>query len=459
MTAVALVFGTPMTSIASDFQAEYDAYVKSQQEGFKTYANQHQVFIEELKKEWQAYKSMPVLVRDKTPKLPSAPVRHDSPVTPSEPVISYVPPVIEPDPIEEPKIEEPVSQTPDTPVQHNKVNFSFYGQDISLEKITLVELTGQTQSSLKNYWQQSSDINYDTVLAELNQIKMDLALSDWAFWLLIDTYVSEQTNNENQQIALSWFLLNNLGYAARIALGSDSFVLMVPTEQKLYGVSRYKIDGKAFYQIAGKASREVRTYDGSFEQGKGSFDMRFNKTLKTVENIHYRSFETRLDGKDLSLNLPYDLERVKYFKTYPQIDLRYYFEAPVGKVASNGLTEQMNHFLKGNDDDQLTQLLHLIHQAFPYAIDQQQFGAENYLLVEESLHYKASDCEDRSILFAWLAKHLLNQQVVALNYPGHVSTAIYKDNKLIPADPTYIGANLGDVMPDYQGVTPKVIQF
>jgi hypothetical protein len=187
--------------------------------------------------------------------------------------------------------------------------------------------------------------------------------------------------------------------------------------------------------------------------------MRFDKTLKTGKDIHFRELETTLDGKALKLALPYDLERVKYFKTYPQIDLRYYFEAPVGDVASQGLSEQMGIFLEGSEDTQLTQLLHLIHQAFPYAIDQQQFGAENYLLVEESLHYKASDCEDRSILFAWLAKHLLSQQVVALNYPGHVSTAIFKNNKLIPADPTYIGADLGDVMPDYQGVKPKIIQF
>ena len=464
LTICALSLGAPTAILATDFQTEYEAFVKSQQEEFKTYSNEHKVFIKQLKKEWQAYKSMPVLVRDDTPKLPSAPVREDSPIVPTEPVITYVPPVIDDTPAvdvpEEPVVDDPVvdSQTPDKPLD-NKIAFTFFGQAISLDKLVLVELEGRTQSGLKNYWQQSAEINYDTVITELNQYKEDLALSDWAFWLLVESYVSQQVNNENQQIALSWFLLNNLGYGARVALGSDSLVLMVPTEQKLYGVSRYKIDGEAFYQIAGNATKEVRTYDGDFSEGSQSFDMRFDKTLKTGKDIHFRELETTLDGKALKLALPYDLERVKYFKTYPQIDLRYYFEAPVGDVASQGLSEQMGIFLEGSEDTQLTQLLHLIHQAFPYAIDQQQFGAENYLLVEESLHYKASDCEDRSILFAWLAKHLLSQQVVALNYPGHVSTAIFKNNKLIPADPTYIGADLGDVMPDYQGVKPKIIQF
>lgn len=454
MTAIALTIGPNTASIAADFQSEFEEYVKAQQQGFETYSNQHKVFIKQLKKEWQAYKSMPVLVRDKTPKLPNAPVHEGSPAVPTAPVITYVPPVID-----EPDVDVPSVQEPAAPIDDKQVNFSFFGQNIALDKIVLLSLDGQSQSSLKNYWQQNAETNYDSILLELNTYKKELALSDWAFWLLVEAYVAQQVTNDSQQIALSWFLLNNLGYGARVALGSDSLVLMVPTQQKLYGVSRFKIDGEAFYQIAGKANKEIRTYDGNFDEGSQAFDMRFNKTLKTGEDIQYRKLETNLDGLSLNLQLPYDLERVKYFKTYPQIDLRYYFEAPVGEVASKGVTEQMNAFLKGNDEAQLTQLLHLIHQAFPYAIDQKQFGAENYLLVEESLHYQASDCEDRSILFAWLAKHLLSQQVVALNYPGHVSTAIYKDNKLIPADPTYIGADLGDIMPDYQGVKPKIIQF
>lgn len=455
MSVFALTLSTAFASGSSDFQSEYDAYVKSQQAGFDAYSNEHKVFIKQLKKEWQSYKSSPVFVRDRTPKLPTAPVHQGTPIVPSEPVVVYTPPSTEP------VTDMPIEESPnrDIPDKSNHINVEFYGQTISLEKIVLVSLEGRTQTGLKNFWQQNSELNYEEVIQTLNRYKKDLALSDWAFWLLVKTYVNEQVANDSQQIALSWFLLNNLGYGARVALGTDSLILMVPTQQKLYGVSRFKIDSEAYYQIAGKTTKEVRTYDGDFKQGSQAFDMRFTKTLKTGEDIKYREFDAKFDDISVQLKLPYDLERVKFFKTYPQIDLRYYFEAPVGKVTSQGLSVQMNSFLKGTEEDQLTQLLHLIHQAFPYAIDQTQFGAENYLMVEESLHYQASDCEDRSILFAWLATHLLRQQVVALNYPGHVSTAIYKNNTLIPADPTYIGADLGDVMPDYQGVRPKIIQF
>lgn len=460
MTAISLTFSASSLSIAADTQTEFEAYVQAQQQGFEDYSQQHKVFIKQLKKEWQAFKSMPVYVRDKTPKLPSAPVHEGAPA-PVEPVITYVPPQLDEQPIgvDIDPSPLPFDEPPQVDISKNQVSFDFYGTPILIDKLVLVSLKGQSQSALKDYWQQSADTNYTDVISALNRYKSELALSDWAFWLFVKAYVAEQVQNTSEQIAMSWFLLNNLGYGARVALGTDSLVLMVETQQKLYGVSRFKIDGKAFYQIAGQANKEVRTYEGNFDEGNHAFDMRFNKTLNTGQDIHYRELDTNFDGLSLKLKLPYDLERVKYFKTYPQIDLKYYFEAPVGPIASNGLNSQMNSFLKGNDEAQLTQLLHLIHQAFPYAIDQKQFGAENYLMVEESLHYQASDCEDRSILFAWLATHLLRQQVVALNYPGHVSTAIFKDNKLIPADPTYIGADLGDVMPDYQGVKPKIIQF
>jgi hypothetical protein len=53
----------------------------------------------------------------------------------------------------------------------------------------------------------------------------------------------------------------------------------------------------------------------------------------------------------------------------------------------------------------------------------------------------------------------LQQKIVALNYPGHVSTGIERNGKIISADPTYIGSNLGQVMPDYLNVEAEIIRF
>jgi hypothetical protein len=82
--------------------------------------------------------------------------------------------------------------------------------------------------------------------------------------------------------------------------------------------------------------------------------------------------------------------------------------------------------------------------------------------------YPLSDCEDRSILFAWLVRNLTGLDVVSLNYPGHVATAVafkgkvdgdsivYKGKRYTVADPTYMNARSGMTMPKFRAVTPKI---
>jgi len=100
-----------------------------------------------------------------------------------------------------------------------------------------------------------------------------------------------------------------------------------------------------------------------------------------------------------------------------------------------------------------------------------QFGKENYLFPEETLYYPYSDCEDRSILFAWLVHSLLGMDVIGLDYPGHVATAVqfkgnvggdaiqYNGRRYVVADPTYINASVGMTMPDFKNAKPGVIEI
>jgi hypothetical protein len=116
-------------------------------------------------------------------------------------------------------------------------------------------------------------------------------------------------------------------------------------------------------------------------------------------------------------------------------------------------------------------LLRFVQTAFKYKTDAGQFGFENYLFLEETLYYPYSDCEDRSVLFAWLVRSLLGLQVVGLNYPGHIATAVkfsdatkgdtvtFNHVKYVVSDPTYINATAGMTMPEFKHKTPEVIQI
>ena len=112
-----------------------------------------------------------------------------------------------------------------------------------------------------------------------------------------------------------------------------------------------------------------------------------------------------------------------------------------------------------------------MQNAFPYKTDDEQFGREKYFFPEETLFYPFSDCEDRSILFAYLVSNLLGLDVVGLEFPGHAATAVrfnsdvrgdfidYRNEKYIICDPTYVNANYGECMPQFKTVIPRIVRI
>jgi hypothetical protein len=80
------------------------------------------------------------------------------------------------------------------------------------------------------------------------------------------------------------------------------------------------------------------------------------------------------------------------------------------------------------------------------------------------MYYNKSDCEDRSILFAFMVKNLLKLNVIAITYPGHCAAAVhfeekvkgdyirYKGENYLVCDPTYENADIGMTMSKYKTV-------
>ena len=109
--------------------------------------------------------------------------------------------------------------------------------------------------------------------------------------------------------------------------------------------------------------------------------------------------------------------------------------------------------------------------AFQYQTDDEQFGYEKPFFVDEVFYYPYCDCEDRSILYSYLVRTLMGLDVVLLDYPNHIATAVCFDEnvsgdylmvegkKYVVCDPTYIGASIGNAMPQYRDVAAKVLKY
>ena len=116
-------------------------------------------------------------------------------------------------------------------------------------------------------------------------------------------------------------------------------------------------------------------------------------------------------------------------------------------------------------------LIDFVQTAFQYQTDDEQFGYEKPFFVDEVFYYPYCDCEDRSILYSYLVRTLMGLDVVLLDYPNHIATAVCFDEnvsgdylmvegkKYVVCDPTYIGASIGNAMPQYRDVAAKVLKY
>ena len=116
-------------------------------------------------------------------------------------------------------------------------------------------------------------------------------------------------------------------------------------------------------------------------------------------------------------------------------------------------------------------LLNFVQTGFTYQTDDEQFGYEKPFFVDELFYYPACDCEDRSVLFSYLVRTLIGLDVVLLDYPNPIATAVCFNEDVkggyvtlngkpyIICDPTFIHASIGRSMPHYKNAQVEVIRF
>jgi len=215
------------------------------------------------------------------------------------------------------------------------------------------------------------------------------------------------------------------------------------------------------------------TYKSNYSQKSSLFDLSFKKTIATSNHNQGVSLSYQVGKTRESITITYDLAMAQFASEYPQIDLKYYFEAKPSKVTEKSLFSNLSNKIKDlNQREGVNYLLQFVQTGFGYMHDREQFGAENYLLIEESLLYGYNDCEDRSVLLAWLLRNLLGIKTIALDYPDHISIAAklesvkindehtsWKDARYVVTDPTYIGSTTGMLMPKYKQSSPLIIDF
>ena len=418
-------------------------------------------FAEYLYKEWTELQGFKAQVRDPAPKpriMPrvSSPQRREAAAKLSR--IAATPPRPATSPVES------------APVSGNTL--AFYGYRLALPAWpgTVVQVSPD-KAGIRAFWNQTAQQDYPPLLAALQAHKARLELDDWSYYLLLRTYVAQAVPAAADRSAYLWFLLLKSGYAARLGYTQQRLLLLLPVRQQVYAQPYYVLDGRNYYWFDGKKSPAIQTYRGEHPSATRSLSITFQRLPNMAGEQRTRPIRFRHGKREFTLTLPYDAQRVALLATYPQLDLNLYFAARHTHPSARQLIKQLRPLVDDRKTllDKLNLLLHFVQNGFPYATDDEQFGYENYLLLEELAYYTANDCEDRSFLLAWLVQELLGLEVRGITWPGHVATVVAlpepqiqpkmgrftKDGKRwVVADPTYLGADTGQIMPQYRDIAP-----
>jgi hypothetical protein len=451
-------------------RAQYDEYVKAREQEYGDY----------LKQEWekfQAFKGVPVPQPPKPEVIPvyTPPERKPESVT-KIPVILQKVPVSKEKPTA--RLNPLLTKIEPENFLKSDLELTFYGAKVLLDYDKALVIPAPkpvTEDGIGLYWTKACKTNFTALVNQLLQYKSLLGLNDWGYYLLVKQTASKITlPDPNSRNLLTWFLLTRSGYKAKISYAGDQTSIIIPTGQIIYGLDYLTINQENYYFLDPIGSNIINSYARDYPDATRLFDFNIEKAINLGDVTEEKTFSFNYANQPYQVKVAYNPNVISFYKDYPLVNMNVYFDAAVERHAVESLGEALIPLLKPlSEVDKVNFLLKFVQTAFQYKVDQDQFGKEKYFFPEELFYYPYSDCEDRSVLFAFLVHEFLNMKVIGLGYNGHVATAVhfsdqagvegsyfvFRNDKFIVADPTYINAPAGLTMPQYAGSEAEVIEI
>ena len=448
---------------------EYEQFRQQAEQEYNDFRRRaNEEYARFMESPWTAFESQP---EEEIPRLPKPPqpvvvVPTTKPV--AEPIPFDGKPVA-PKPIDQPKPIEPLKPTiqPNMP---EKV-IRFYGTEVAF-RFALpqpLHLKDVSEKSVSALWKQLSEPAFDNLIAECLRGRADLNLCDWGYVMLTEqvaeTFCGGHTN---ESVVLHQYLLTQSGYQMRLAKADENLCVLVGSDCKIYHYRYFNIDGVLYYNFNKSLDGEAfQIFNQAFPKEK-MMRLDMSQPNLAVEETAPRTFTSK---GNVTATVVLNKNLIDFFNSCPlSAEWALYSKASLSDQAKESLYPVLSQAIEGKSQLVAANiLLNFVQTGFSYAIDQKQFGYERPLYPDESLYYPYCDCEDRSILFACLVRELMGLEVVLLDYPEHISTAVcftedvdgdylMLDNKrYVACDPTFIGAPVGMTMPAMKPYNPIVI--
>lgn len=453
---------------------KFKSEARKQYEAFRNKANAE--FADFMQRQWTEVKTQPAVPAPPSPE-PPVPVIKDPddnspipvkrlPVADITPLSPILPQPTPPVPIVEP-----------APRRSDAYKFLFYNTPctVRLENTQRFRLPDVYEKSVADVWRSMGTDQMDLTLLDCLSLREDLSLSDWGYIdflrVLTESFFGKPCS---EAVLMQMYLLTQSGYKVRLARVEKQLKLLVPFSGQVYSYSYIRDGGDKFYIVDTTSPKSgYHVFNYAFPNEKMP-SLRQTATPALVYRPATSRTFTSAKYSALQVKLAPNRNLTDFYNHYPlSSEWQHYVTASLSDEVKSGLYPTLKAQLAGKTQKEAVSiLLNFVQTAFEYKTDAEQFGYERPLFGDETFFYPYSDCEDRSILFAILVRELVGLDVVLLNYPRHLATAVkftevmpsgsyfpLEDGNYVVCDPTYIGADVGESMPQYQDKSATIVRI
>ncbi len=362
------------------------------------------------------------------------------------------------------------------PIELYGMKFSFKFEVSNLEELERVTLLDPRFSDIAN----KAIHNATPFASRLIDLCDSLNFPDWLRLKLVGEIAKRASKKNNQKVFTAMILLRAMGYNAGIILISKQWHLAVEIDQKIFFATIFEEQKKryAIYDVErGELMKSVNESDGFYDANENLGKVLeplalFQDGFPTLPYAPIQKVITWKFGTE-TYTLTYRLNQnmVKYLEERPQTDISTYFNESISSEIVQAVIEPLKKIVREKrfHTRQAIAFLHaFVLNGFAYKDDLKTKRGEHTSSIHETLVSDVSDCEDRSILLAALIRGVLGLEVVALEFPNHITLAVhfpdfvpteqdevynYNGKLYLSADPSCFG-ELGNVNPDFKGKQP-----
>lgn len=448
--------------------SDFEAWRRRDERAFSAFlAAEDAAFAEFLEREWIAFEAFRDEGLYREPKLDEAPVADAGAEVKGAPAGRETPP------------QRPVATST---VVGETASVEFHGIrfDVAVSgTVAALSLDALSPEGFAAYWRAAASDETDRLVDDMRAIAEQNGLNDFMLFRATVAVARLLYPDANDAVAATWFVLSKLGYDVRVAYGADRVALLLPSPNQLYNASYFLEGARRLYLMDAdgtpvRGGTQWRTYAGSYPGADRDVALELPPEVGLPDRLSVEELEFTYRNRAYTITVPVNANVISLLADYPHTDWWVHFAPTASRAARSALVSQLGAIVAGRSPAEAANtLLRFVQTAFPYRTDQEHFGYEKWQAPEEIVFYRYSDCDDRSILYAWLLREVMGwDDVVGLLYPGHLAVAVpasrlnidgdtvtHAGVRYLVTDPTYIGADIGMAMPQFQRVRPEVLSL